>query len=354
MKILRIYLRVAPVEGGMESHITELTRLQNNANIKVTLAFGFGDKVSGRDMKIKVPSFLSYFPQVFSILYLHLILSFRLMLNGNKYDFLHVHGDWSSLLLVSFIKRVIKARRCLFSIHGHLENHVVKNYIFKLLLNQIDLIHSTGYQAINHVRSIGYKGEYLLRPSGIDQNFIDTSRIRCFKPEEESLHVVVVAIMRQDKNIAQVVEIAQKIKDVKFVIIGDGEQFDAIRAQVGNTRNILLTGRQDKIAIQRYMDRAHIILSTSLREGTPTSLLEGISNGLAFVSSNAGGINHTLRKYSGFIIEDGATHSYVKAIENYLRNPELLRSHSSNNMTVGAENSWINVARYISNFILKK
>lgn len=352
MRILRIYTRIAPEGGGMENHISRLTSIQNECDVNVTIAFSKGKKVSSNDIKIVIPQYLNILPQAVGLFYLHLVVFFTVLFKQKKFDIIHVHGDWSSLLLLNWLKRVTKSRKCILSIHGQLEKSRFKDFMWKLFLHNVDGLHSTGYQAIQHLKNLGYNGRVLLRPSGIEDIFLRTAKVRLSK-NVVALNVVVVAQMRPNKNLLKVIEIARALQDIRFTIIGDGEQFEVILASAKDLQNVVFMGNQDKYTIQKVMSDSHVILSTSLREGTPTSILEGIANGLVYVASNAGNISHTLKNYSGRIITDGSTKSYIDAIRTYHNNPDLLEQHSRNNHRKGHLNAWPLVASEITQLIVE-
>lgn len=351
MRILRIYTRIAPEGGGMETHISRLTSIQNDSNITVTIIFSKGKRVSTNDIMVFIPNIFSVLPQALGIIYLHLLALFKLILKRKQFDIIHVHGDWSSLLLLFWIKRVTKARKSILSIHGQLEKSSFKVFMWKRFYHNVNGIHSTGFQAIEYLKNLGYNGKLLLRPSGIEDIYLRNAKVR-FSKDVVTLNVVVVSKMRPNKNLLKVIEVARVLQSIKFTIIGDGEQFDVISANAQDLENVVLKGNQNKYAIQKVMSYSHIILSTSLREGTPTSLLEGIANGLVYVASNAGNISHTLKDYSGRIITNGSTASFIEAIRMYDNDRDLLEQHSKNNFSKGHLNAWSLVASEITRFIV--
>lgn len=75
-----------------------------------------------------------------------------------------------------------------------------------------------------------------------------------------------------------------KNKDIFFVICGNGPLEDKIKEQLKNCTNVKLTGNVKNI--DEYLRAADYYISTSLSEGLPLSVLEGMASGLPVILSN--------------------------------------------------------------------
>lgn len=88
-------------------------------------------------------------------------------------------------------------------------------------------------------------------------------------------------------------------KNIKFVIVGDGELKDDLKRyafDIGVSADVIFTGWIENLA-PVYAD-LDIVVLTSLNEGTPVSLIEAMAAGLPAVATDVGGVKD--------IIEDGA------------------------------------------------
>lgn len=73
-------------------------------------------------------------------------------------------------------------------------------------------------------------------------------------------------------------------KDCFFVFCGDGPLKQELENTVSNFDNILLTGNINNV--QEYLQASDYYISTSLSEGLPLSVLEGMASGLPVILSN--------------------------------------------------------------------
>ena len=122
MKILRIYTRLPPLIGGMENHIAQLTKEQIKLGHDVVIYFNKGDKVSSHDVQVTKYSLYKLKPQFLGFFLFHFLVLIRLLSSQNKFELIHIHGDWSSLVFSKLIKDIASPQRCyflVFSRHMH-------------------------------------------------------------------------------------------------------------------------------------------------------------------------------------------------------------------------------------------
>ena len=144
MKILRLYTRLPPYAGGMENHIAQLTRQQINIGHDVAIYFNRGLKVSSKDIQITKFPLFRLKPQFFWIFFFHLLVFIRLLINQEKFDIIHIHGDWSSLIFAKLIKKIAGSKKIIISIHDELSKNFFSVKALKLFLCQVDLIFASG------------------------------------------------------------------------------------------------------------------------------------------------------------------------------------------------------------------
>ena len=140
MKILRIYTRIPPMKGGMEKHIYNLTLEQIKLGHDVHVYFNTGEKITNYDVKIGNKDFSKTKPRFFGIIFFYFLILIKLLLKKHDYDLVHLHGDWSSLVFSKLIKKLSNAKVLVFSIHDDIREGFIYNFIFSLLLKQVDII----------------------------------------------------------------------------------------------------------------------------------------------------------------------------------------------------------------------
>lgn len=120
---------------------------------------------------------------------------------------------------------------------------------------------------------------------------------------------------------------------IRFTMIGDFENFTE---EVND--NVTITGKiTNKEVLNSYYEKAHLILVTSLFEGFPMVLLEGMSKGVVPICTDVGVISDFVNeeKRTGFIIanSDDVVHlklAFLEVIESILNNPKILTDQFMN------------------------
>lgn len=347
MRILRLYYLLPPKLGGMEKHIYNLTKIQSKNNFTKVI-FNFGDKINNHDTKVL--SFIKLFkikPLVIGIILFYLAVLKELVLKKESYDIIHIHGDWSSILFVKLLKKLTKSKVIVFSLHDQLSSSFTHQRLLPKLVQNIDLIFSTGYDTANELEKLSIK-KIIVQPSGINEIFFNDFEK---KFENHKFTIITVANLFPKKNIEFVLEIAKELKECKFIVIGDGTQRDKLEniIQKESLSNVELVGFKKPEDINDYYQKSDCYLLTSFAEGTPTSALEAMACGLPIISSNAGGLGNIVKeKENGFIINDFDKNKYIEKI-NFLKNDRNLREKIFKNNRCLAQNyKWINVAENIT------
>lgn len=352
MKILRLYLRLPPLKGGMEKHIASLTKEQIKDGHNVKIIFNAGEKITESDEKI-LP-FLSLYrttPQFIGIIIFYIFLLLRLFLKRGQFEIVHIHGDWSSLVFAKFIKKLTNAKKVVFSIHDQITDRFIYKRILPFSIKNVDLIFSTGFDAAERIKKFTNRN-VVVQPSGISDIFFkNVSK----KFEKTNFEVVTVANLFPKKNISFILELAKQMKDVKFNIIGDGPERSALKNKIIREKidNVNLLGFRSQDEIFEFYKMADCYLLTSIREGTPTSLLEALACGLPIVSSNVGGVKNIINDYeNGFVIDVFDIEEFKDKILLLKDNTDNIRKKIfKNNREKSVNYKWEFVAKRITDLI---
>lgn len=141
--------------------------------------------------------------------------------------------------------------------------------------------------------------------------------------------VGIVGRLAPIKNHSFFLEIAEVLikrhGDLHFVIVGGGEQEDALKRLVREkalSRRVTFLGwRRDLTDIYSDLDLAVL---TSCNEGTPVSLIEAMAAGKPVVATRVGGVPDVVQEgVTGYTVASGDLSAFVEKVERLLDRPDL-------------------------------
>jgi len=340
-----------PLPGGMENHIAQLTREQIKLGHEVSIYFNQGSCVTPNDIQItKLPLF-KIKPQFIGLLIFHFLVLIRVLMNRDKFDIVHIHGDWSSLVFSKLIKILVRADKVIITIHDQISNKLLQQKALAVGLRFVDIIFTTGFEAANQLEKLTSK-KIIVQPSGVNKIFFSDFN-RNF--ENENFTVVTVANLLPKKNIELILEIAKALKEFRFILVGDGNHRKVLENIIRreNIDNVELVGFKSADVVRKYYYESDCYLLTSLSEGTPTSILEAMACGLPIVSSNAGGVKSILGKYNCVVeLSNNNNNQFIDCLSKFSVNLKLRRDVSEKNRMQSKKYAWKNVAKNIDQYIL--
>lgn len=120
-----------------------------------------------------------------------------------------------------------------------------------------------------------------------------------------------VPIKRVDRFLAVADTLAGQLDDVWFLIVGDGELRDRLRA-MPQPRHVVWAGfRRD---IPGVCFASDVVVLTSDNEGTPVSLIEAQAAGVPVVSTRVGGAAAVVAPDSGALVDAGDVDAIAHAV----------------------------------------
>ncbi|MBT4764790.1 glycosyltransferase family 4 protein [Candidatus Woesearchaeota archaeon] len=345
MKILRLYTRLPPLLGGMENHIAQLTREQIKLGHKVSIYFNQGSCVTSNDIQItKLPLF-KIKPQFIGLLIFHFLVLIRVFINKDRFDIVHIHGDWSSLVFSKLIKILVRADKVVITIHDQISDKLLQQKALAIGLRFVDIIFTTGYETANQLEKLTTKN-ITVQPSGVNEIFFE----KCDrKLKQERLQVITIANLVKKKNLGLILDIARKMPLISFIIVGSGKEkrFLLSRIENENISNVKILGHKNLKELQVLYCQSDIFMLTSTKEGTPTSILEAMASGLPIISSNVGGVKSILGKHN-CVAELSNQHQFIDCLSKFSLNIKLRRDVSVKNRMQSKKYAWKNVAENIN------
>lgn len=278
-------------------------------------------------------------------------------------------GNWRDLLFLTLI--ALKGRKCIIHLHGGYYRLLMKKdcgsiqrYINKKLMRRVEL----GIVLGNSLKYLfeGYIKQDRIRvvPNCIDDEFLPaeiTRKMELVRKHNE-IHIVYLSNFIKEKGFREVLKIAKKMKDHKrekdFVFHFAGKFFD--KSEQFFFENYI---EQEKLSNIRYhgivmaeekkelLKKGHImiLLTWYPNEGQPISLLEGMGNGMAIITTSHSGIPDIVTENNGFICDkhDIEIDGIVNYLEKCWKNRAFLTGVCENNYQWVKEN--FTQGKYIDN-----
>lgn len=137
--------------------------------------------------------------------------------------------------------------------------------------------------------------------SAVLNNVLDIQEIgqdEDVKYYDKSYDVIWIGYMEPRKGLDHVVELADRLQNKKFVVVGDGRQdhleyADRVIKLLRNRNNVDVVGRVDPLSVGSFISRSKVLVNTSLtdqsgvtKEGFPNAFLESWCLGVPVVALN--------------------------------------------------------------------
>ena len=332
--------------GGAQKYVFDLATSLNDFEVKVV----HGEPVGELTKKLKNAGIktipignlerdISFFKE------LKAAWSLFKILKSEKPDIIHLNSTKIGGL-GAFIGRLVGVEKIIFTAHGWAFNEdrvfwqklLIKILSWKtILLNHKTIVLSQKeYDQVIHWPFVT-KDKLELIYNGIKPiNFLDkTSARNYFNTIITDQDKVVGTISELHKNkglkyaIKAFAEISKKIKDIKFIIIGEGEERPTLEKyikQQGLENKIFLVGQVSEAS--RYLKAFDIFLLSSVKEGFPFVLLEAGLAELPVISTKVGGIPEIIENNkTGILIESKDSKKIAKGLETLIENEKLQKTY---------------------------
>ena len=212
-------------------------------------------------------------------------------------------------LSVAFSSKRVRCR-IIHTFHGHVLHSYYGRFLTFVFVSlerllarvtdRIVVISERQLREINGTFRIGRASQFRIIPLGIDLPSVTGDRearqtFRNLHGFDDSQFVVgIVGRLTDIKNHEMFLAAAHALQKTestaRFVIIGDGLLRGALeqRARALGLGEVVFTGMQHDP--RTFFPALDLVVLTSLNEGTPLSLIEGMANGIPAVATNVGGV----------------------------------------------------------------
>lgn len=175
--------------------------------------------------------------------------------------------------------------------------------------------------------------EHLGVSPSVVYNGVDADR---FRPDYESPNlfeelginppiVLYVGSFQPRKNPMDVARVSERLPEVNFLMVGDGEQFRAVRRRASELENLWLPGHLPKDRLPAIYANATAFLFPSVREGCPNVVLEAMASELPVVGYRATSMPELVdHGTTGHLVDQGDVDALAEAIDSVLDDADSL------------------------------
>lgn len=149
---------------------------------------------------------------------------------------------------------------------------------------------------------------------------------RHFDIAPERFVIATVSRLVPQKSVADAIDAIAKLRDVTFMVIGDGPERADLRARAaGQGVDAKFLGDRDDV--HQLLAAADVFVLSSKWEGEPIALLEALAMGLPCVATDTDGAREILAGTgAGTLVPIGDTKALASALETLRREPEVWSS----------------------------
>lgn len=329
-------------------YVTNITRNVNSffiPHINMLLSKGYtvdcACKISG-EHKIKENKFIKKIKfydipvtrKPFSIDNFRFLYKLYLIQKNNNYDIIHVHspiaGVYTRLLKICFkdVKIIYTAHGFHFNKNSSKISWMVFYNVEKILSKFTDILITINNEDFRIAKRFNCNKVIKIDGVGVElsefKEYTEGEKLKIRKSlnlNEDDFILIMVGEHNKNKNQIQLIKAMEKIsnkyRNVKAILIGDGEDIEKNNDYIekNNVKSVKILGFRDDI--NELINASDVLVSMSYREGLPKNILEGMAVGKPIIATKIrGNVDLVSDGVNGFLVECGDIEGTISTIEN--------------------------------------
>ncbi len=230
------------------------------------------------------------------------------LFNHKKIDIIHAQG-FNAAFIGKYLKKIFR-KKLIVSTHAVYEVNSQSRTasLLKQILNGADEILTLSKASYNELVKLG-----------IDEKKIKIFKywinLDVFKPLEnkrwlrkelglpDGFLVLFVGRLTEIKGVRELVSVAEKLPEVKFVFVGNGPLENFLKTKT-KKKNVIFVGRVDNKLLYRYYNAANVFcIPSQYEEGFGRVVMEAVACGTPVVGAKKGGIPEALDDSVSILVE---------------------------------------------------
>lgn len=267
-----------------------------------------------------------------------------------KFEVIHAH----TAIPVGFSAMLAsKKYKCPFvvTIHGQdfqytiNKNDKCKKNVYRVL-EEADSVITVSTKLKNVIKEDKLREKIAVINNGINPE--EYGIIDCTKSEKDYVILSVSSLIKTkgiDLNIKAISILVKKYPNVKYYIVGDGEEIKNLKKLVNDLSlndNVVFFGRLPHSEAIKFMGKCELFSLPSWQEGFGIVYIEAMNNGVPVIGVKGQGIEDVIvHKENGFLVEPHSIEDLVTTVEYILNNKEeAIRIGEEGRRTVLTEYTW--------------
>lgn len=268
-------------------------------------------------------------------------LKFLIKKNDLKLDLVHMNimhpGIWQALYLKYFYKLnyIVSENWHGFQDLSKYQLSYLQTKLIEYGFKNSSMICPVSKQLKNCMQQAGFKANFTIVPNVVNT---DIFNLPIRKPTSKNFTFLHISTLNDSiKNVSGIIDAFEKLKqsNLTLKIIGDGP-IDWILERINNLKSsnsVIIESEMKHEDIAKEIQLADVFILFSNIENLPLVLIESISCGTPFISSNVGGVGELHNKEVGILVEAGNIKALTTEmnyfIDNYkLYHPEKIRQYA--------------------------
>ena len=262
-------------------------------------------------------------------------------------NILHVHS--ANFILSGFLISMIYKIPVVLQIGGtdifRMERSLIHKFILKKIKNFIC------------VNDEIYKRIKIINPSSNIINVGNSADLTLFKNEKKNKNIFIsIGNLRWQKDFSTLIKafsvFSNNNRSGVLYIFGEGperEKLENLIKTLKLEKKVFLKGYCSQKEISDILSKSYLYIQSSVSEGLPKSLIEGVISGCPIIATNVGNCKKIADKY-GICVEANDHKSLAKAMKKIFKNNELWKGFHNKCINDREIYSWENLVQKVSEF----